>query len=40
MQIHGGGGLSNDHPLAAMWASARTLRLVYGSDEVHLRTLS
>ena len=34
------GGLSADHPLAAMWAAARTLRLVDGPDEVHLRTLT
>jgi alkylation response protein AidB-like acyl-CoA dehydrogenase/aminoglycoside phosphotransferase (APT) family kinase protein len=40
VQIHGGGGLSSDHTLAAMWAAARTLRLVDGPDEVHLRTLS
>ena len=40
IQIHGGGGLSEDHPLAAMWAAARTLRLVDGPDEVHLQTLS
>jgi hypothetical protein len=26
IQIHGGGGLSSDHPLSAMWAAARTLR--------------
>jgi len=40
IQIHGGGGLSMDHPLSAMWAAARTLRLVDGADEVHLRTLA
>ena len=34
------GGLSADHPLAAMWAAARTLRIVDGPDEVHLRTLA
>lgn len=34
------GGLSADHPLAAMWSAARTLRLVDGPDEVHLRTLA
>jgi len=28
-----------DHPLSAMWAAARTLRIVDGPDEVHLRTL-
>jgi alkylation response protein AidB-like acyl-CoA dehydrogenase len=39
VQIHGGGGLSADHPLAAMWAACRTLRVVDGATEVHLQTL-
>jgi len=35
MQMHGGGGLSDDFPLAAAWTSARALRLADGPDEVH-----
>ncbi len=35
IQVHGGGGLSDDHPLAAAWTSARALRLADGPDEVH-----
>ncbi|MCX6199808.1 MAG: acyl-CoA dehydrogenase family protein [Bacteroidetes bacterium] len=35
MQMHGGKGMSNDTPLAAMYAYARILRLADGPDEVH-----
>ena len=35
IQVHGGGGVSEDFPLAAGWAAARTLRLADGPDEVH-----
>jgi len=35
MQLHGGGGLSDDFPLAAAWTAARALRLADGPDEVH-----
>ncbi len=36
IQAYGGAGVSQDTPLAAMWASGRTMRLVDGPDEVHL----
>jgi acyl-CoA dehydrogenase len=40
IQAHGGGGVSDDFPLAEWWAHARTLRIVDGPDEVHLETLA
>ena len=36
IQLHGGGGLSQDFPLAEAFAGARSLRLADGPDEVHL----
>ncbi|WP_414439906.1 acyl-CoA dehydrogenase family protein [Burkholderia sp. 22PA0106] len=35
IQIHGGAGVSDDVPLAALYAYARVLRLADGPDEVH-----
>ncbi len=35
IQVHGGAGVSNDTPLAYMYAQLRTLRLADGPDEVH-----
>jgi acyl-CoA dehydrogenase len=35
IQVHGGGGVSGDFPLANMYAMLRTLRLADGPDEVH-----
>ncbi|POM23201.1 Acryloyl-CoA reductase (NADH) [Actinomadura rubteroloni] len=40
IQVHGAGGVSDDFPLAAMWAGARTLRLADGPDEVHVRSVA
>jgi len=39
IQVHGGGGMSADFPLAEMYAHQRTLRLADGPDEVHKRTI-
>lgn len=35
IQVHGGAGVSQDFPLAAMYAHIRTMRLADGPDEVH-----
>ncbi|WP_405579756.1 acyl-CoA dehydrogenase family protein [Streptomyces sp. NBC_01190] len=40
IQAHGAGGVSQDFPLAQLWAAARTLRLADGPDEVHKRSLA
>ncbi|WP_113703388.1 acyl-CoA dehydrogenase family protein [Nonomuraea lactucae] len=40
IQVHGAGGVSQDFPLAALWAGARSLRLADGPDEVHKRSLA
>ncbi|QFZ77268.1 acyl-CoA dehydrogenase [Streptomyces fagopyri] len=40
VQLHGAGGVSQDFPLAELWASARTLMLADGPDEVHQRSLA
>jgi acyl-CoA dehydrogenase len=40
IQVHGGGGVSDDFPLASMYAHMRTLRLADGPDEVHKLTIA
>nr|XP_021386915.1 acyl-CoA dehydrogenase family member 11 isoform X2 [Lonchura striata domestica] len=40
VQVCGGAGVSQDFPLAFMFASIRTLRLADGPDEVHLSTIA
>ena len=40
IQVHGGGGVADDFPLAEMYAGARTLRIADGPDEVHVRSVA
>ncbi|HWS67340.1 MAG TPA: acyl-CoA dehydrogenase family protein [Steroidobacteraceae bacterium] len=40
IQAHGGGGVSEDFPLAASYAHIRTLRIADGPDEVHNRSIA
>ena len=40
IQVFGGAGVSNDFPLALMWAHGRTMHLVDGPDEVHKRSIA
>lgn len=40
IQTHGGGGVSQDFPLAQFWIAARSLRLADGPDEVHLESIA
>ncbi|MBS7779549.1 acyl-CoA dehydrogenase family protein [Acidovorax sp. CCYZU-2555] len=40
IQVHGGGGMCDDFPLAYAYATARTLRFADGPDEVHRSALA
>ena len=40
IQVHGAAGLSQDFPLAGLWAHARGLRFADGPDEVHRMVLA
>ena len=40
VQLHGAMGISQDAPLARMWTSLRTLRIVDGPDAVHRRQVA
>lgn len=40
IQVHGGGGVTDDFPLAATWAHLRALRIADGPDEVHKRAIA
>jgi acyl-CoA dehydrogenase len=40
IQVHGGAGISDDTPLAALYAWHRAMRIFDGPDEVHLRSIA
>jgi acyl-CoA dehydrogenase len=40
IQVHGGGGMCDDFPLAYFYAAARTLRFADGPDEVHRNAIA
>jgi len=40
IQTHGGAGLSQDFPLAALWTGARALQIADGPDEVHYASIA
>jgi acyl-CoA dehydrogenase len=40
MQVHGGGAMSDDFPLAQFYTWARALRFADGPDEVHIRSVA
>ncbi len=40
MQVHGGGGMCDDFPLAYSYTAARTLRYADGPDEVHRNAIA
>ena len=40
IQAHGGAGVCQDTPLASLYAGIRTLRIVDGPDEVHIRDIA
>jgi acyl-CoA dehydrogenase len=40
IQVHGAAGVSDDFPLAQLYAWHRAMRLFDGPDEVHMRTVA
>jgi acyl-CoA dehydrogenase len=40
IQVHGGAGVSDDFPLAAMWSWHRAMRIFDGPDEVHVQSIA